>query len=416
MACLPTPRQVRAEWSAAGMAEVDGPAWDEHVEAVMRRINATPDNSRLNSVNRLLVRGLEARGIDHALMARNARDADDRFCGSCNSGCLVGCKQSTMKTFLQDASDDGAVLVPNCVVEEVLTRDGSAIGVRASVTRADQTTRELVVHAPRVVVAAGAICTPLLLEASGIGGPAVGRNLHVHPSYFMSGVFPERVDGWRGQILTAVTHEWTAVEGDHGFVVEAAPMGLGFWSGFTAWHDGEQHKRDMLRFGHVAGVWGFVRDHGSGSITRDADGRPFVSWDIEDPVDLTVVRRCHAELARTLEAAGADEIFTFLPGDPRWRRGEDFESYVATLMALEKHDVFTLSAHQSGTCATGTDPETSVVDGSGELHDVRGVYVADASALPTAPGVNPMVSIEAFARRTATFVADSLTSAASAAG
>jgi choline dehydrogenase-like flavoprotein len=408
MACLPTPDQARSEWAAAGMVEVEDAAWDEHVAAVMRRINATPENSRFNSVNKILVRGLEARGVPHALMARNARDADDRFCGSCNSGCLVGCKQSTMKTFLQDASDAGAVLVPNCTVEQILTEDGVATGVRATVTTAAGEPREVVMRAPRVVIAAGALSTPLLLQASGIGGPAVGHNLHVHPSYFMSGVFPEQVEGWQGQILTAVTHQWTAVDGVHGFVVEAAPMGLGFWSGFTGWHDGEQHKRDMLRFKHVSGVWGFVRDHGGGTIERDDDGRPLVSWDIDDDVDLAVVRRCHAELARTLEAAGAEEIFTFLPGDPRWRRGEDFEAFVATLMRLEKHEVFTLSAHQSGTCATGLDPTTSVVDGQGQLHDVHGVYVADASALPTAPGVNPMISIEAFARRTARFVAASL--------
>jgi choline dehydrogenase-like flavoprotein len=49
----------------------------------------------------------------------------------------------------------------------------------------------------------------------------------------------------------------------------------------------------------------------------------------------------------------------------------------------------------------GSDPETSVADGRGELHDVRGVWIGDASAFPTAPGVNPMVTIMSLAHRTA---------------
>ncbi|ROO60593.1 choline dehydrogenase-like flavoprotein [Micromonospora sp. Llam0] len=394
MACLPTPGYVVDEWRAYGMTGLD--AYDEHVRAVLERINATPANTVHNRVNQILIRGFEAAGLAYATLARNARDNDDRYCGECNAGCLTGCKQSTMKTFLQDASDTGTRLLPDCDVREILTSDGRAVGVRAVVAG-----REIVAHAPIVVVAAGALATPTLLLASAIGGPAVGHNLHVHPSYFMSGVFDEDVRGWAGQILTSVSHEFDHVEGDHGFVVEAAPMGLGFWTALTPWHDGASHKREQLRLRHVSGVWGFTRDHGSGRVELGPDGMPLIHWELADEVDLAIVRRCHIELARLLRAAGAREIFTFLPGDPRWREGEDFDAFLGVLGALDGPEVLTLSAHQSGTCPTGTDPATSVVDGRGQLHDVRGVYVADAAALPTAPGVNPMVSIEAYAARTA---------------
>ena len=36
-------------------------------------------------------------------------------------------------------------------------------------------------RAPRVVVACGSLESPALLLRSGIGGPAVGRYLHLHP-------------------------------------------------------------------------------------------------------------------------------------------------------------------------------------------------------------------------------------------
>ncbi len=400
MASLPTPDYVLAEWTGAGMEDADPETFGAHLARVMTRVNATTANTRHNRANQLLNHGFDARGLAREDVPRNARDADDRYCGECNAGCLTGCKQSTMKTFLQDASDHGALLLANCDVTEVHTEDGRALGVRA-VHGAGEDAREIVVDAPIVVLAAGALATPLLLESSGIGGPAVGENLHIHPSYFMSGVYEEELNAWAGQILTTISHEFAQLRHGHGFEMESAPMGLGFWTSLTPWHSGEQHKRAQTRLKHIGGIWGFTRDYAAGTVRRGQDGLPLVAWGLDDPVDLDNVRDCHVELARTLRASGAVEIFTFLPADPRWREGEDFEAFLDRLRGLSARDILSLSAHQSGSAATGTDPETSVVDGRGELHDVRGVYVADASALPTAPGVNPMISIEAFAAKTA---------------
>jgi choline dehydrogenase-like flavoprotein len=48
----------------------------------------------------------------------------------------------------------------------------------------------------------------------------------------------------------------------------------------------------------------------------------------------------------------------------------------------------------------GADAE-AVADPDGRLQDVGGVYVADASAFPSASGVNPMLTVMALARRNA---------------
>lgn len=45
----------------------------------------------------------------------------------------------------------------------------------------------------------------------------------------------------------------------------------------------------------------------------------------------------------------------------------------------------------------GVSPKTSVVKPTGETWEVKNLYVADASVLPTATGVNPMVTVEAVA-------------------
>jgi choline dehydrogenase-like flavoprotein len=63
----------------------------------------------------------------------------------------------------------------------------------------------------------------------------------------------------------------------------------------------------------------------------------------------------------------------------------------------------------------GADPSTSVANPRGELHDTAGVWVGDASAFPSAVGVNPMVSIMALAHRTADAMSAGLTGAATVA-
>jgi len=64
--------------------------------------------------------------------------------------------------------------------------------------------------------------------------------------------------------------------------------------------------------------------------------------------------------------------------------------------------------HPMGTARMGGDPATSVVSPSGESHGVPGLFVADASVLPTSLGANPMLTIMAVARRTARGIAERL--------
>ena len=68
-----------------------------------------------------------------------------------------------------------------------------------------------------------------------------------------------------------------------------------------------------------------------------------------------------------------------------------------------------------GTCRMGTDPQTSVADPWGELHDTTGVWIGDASAFPTSSGTNPMITIMALAHRTAEAIAGAAERAADAA-
>jgi choline dehydrogenase-like flavoprotein len=68
--------------------------------------------------------------------------------------------------------------------------------------------------------------------------------------------------------------------------------------------------------------------------------------------------------------------------------------------------------HAVGTARFGTDPESSVLDPACKVHDVDGLYVVDASVLPSAGAVNSGLTIAALALRAGDAIAGSKPTAA----
>jgi choline dehydrogenase-like flavoprotein len=412
MNCLRTPDPIRREWADQGIDGLDEPPYDEHIDAVLTRIGATDAATTQNRQHKKMIRALDALGIPHRPIVRNVDTAceDPRVCGYCLTGCQKGCKQSTMKTFLQDASDAGARFVVGCHADQILVSDGRASGVEATVTKPNGSTAKLTVHAPTVVVACGSIESPALLLRSGIGGPAVGKHLRLHPAAIVNGIYDEPIEAWIGQIQSEVSDHFSHCDGDHGFLIESVGAMPGVHAAGIPWRDGEEHKREFARmFGHHAPFLSVARDHGEGEVVLDPHGQPVVRWSLSDDVDRRLFIRANVELARLHHAVGAPEIRTLHADEMSWRRdsGEPFEQFVDRIEQAPygAADVTIFTAHQMGSCRMGSDPSDSVADGRGELHDVRGVWIGDASAFPTAPGVNPMVSIMSLARRTARMIA-----------
>jgi choline dehydrogenase-like flavoprotein len=401
MVCLRPPEHVRRAWAAAGLEGVDGPDFEADVEAVWSTLGATTAHTVGNRNTQLMERAFDELGLAHQLLARNARSGDDpRFCGYCNWGCQQGCKRTTLETYLQDACDHGAGCVVDCRVERILIEDGRATGVEA-VVEDERGRRRLVVEAPVVVLAAGGIESPAVLLRSGIGGPAVGRHLHVHPAYMVGAVYDETVEAWSGQIQSAASfdHAWRPDGG--GFLLESLTLAPGMWAGNVPWTGGREHKKRLLDLPRTAMWHAVCLDHGEGSVALDEEGDAVVRWRLDDPIDRRSALDGHETLVRMHEAAGAQEIVPWIHGVARWRRGDDLDAYVAALREAPSEHIPAFSAHQMSSCRMGADPATSVADGRGELHHTKGVWVGDASALPTSPGVNPMISLMALAQRTA---------------
>jgi choline dehydrogenase-like flavoprotein len=415
--CLRTPTWVREQWANEfGLQDVAGPEFDGHLDAVWARLGVNDRCSDLNGPHQRMRDGAAALGWSFRTLSRNV----DRDCYSPDSaghigfGDRSGAKLDVRRTYLRDAVDAGARVVVHCTAERVLVQDGRAAGVQAAYADPQTgATSSVTVRAPRVVVACGSLESPALLLRSGIGGPAVGRYLRMHPVVALLGLYPDEQTPWWGAPMTAMVDEFADIEDGYGFLIQNAQWALSIIAGGLSRASGAEHKQTMARLENAAWFIGIARDRGHGSVTIDARGNGVVRYALTDEVDVRVAHTSIEKQIRLHAAAGADEIIPFTPVPTRWRRGDDLEKFISAMQRLPLrvggHRIF--SAHQMSSCRMGADRATSVADPWGELHDTPGVYIGDASAMPTASGVNPMISTMALAHRTA----EAITTTASAA-
>jgi choline dehydrogenase-like flavoprotein len=192
----------------------------------------------------------------------------------------------------------------------------------------------------------------------------------------------------------------------YGLLVEGSQYYPGVFAFQLHRGDGRAAKEAMAKLGHMAHLLFITRDHTGGEVTLDEHGEAVHWYSVTDPRDERALRKGIRALAEIHLAAGAQELYLNSPTAPVHRRGEDVEAWLATLdaMPIGLGGIAMGAAHQMGTARMGTDPTTSVCGPTGELHDVRGVWIGDTSAFPTPSGANPMLTCMALAHRTAELI------------
>jgi choline dehydrogenase-like flavoprotein len=404
---VPTHANVRRQWAQEhGLDGVDGAEFDEHLAVICSRIKANDTCSDLNGPHQRLTEAADSLGWSWHRALLNIDPDLYRYDAAAYSGYgdQSGAKQGTLRTYLLDAVSHGARVLVRTNARRILVEDGRAAGIEALVTDPDTgASRPVTVHAPQVVVAAGALETPALLLRSGIGGPAVGKHLRLHPAAPLAATYPEEQDWWTGPIHAAIVDEFADCHDGYGFLLEGLHFNIGQIAAGLPVSPGGGHKELLLRMPHMVSLIALVRDHGSGSVTIDPAGEAVHAYPLDDELDREHFHQGLVAVARIHERAGADTIYPLMPDLPPWHRGEDFEAFLSVLSAVPigLGGYYCGSAHQMGSARMGIDPADSVADTRGELHDTPGVWIGDTSAFPTSSGTNPMLTCLALARRTA---------------
>jgi choline dehydrogenase-like flavoprotein len=393
-----TPPHVLEQWRrTSGIDAFVSGEFEESLDQVSARLGVNTDSSAAGRRDVVLEEGLKKLGWHVDALPRAVRGCtQDEACGYCGFGCRVGAKQSTMVTYLEDASDAGARIFTGADVRTVTIADGRAGGVEARAGR-----HLLTVAARGVVIAAGAIETPALLLRSGLRGQ-VGRNLRLHPGCAAFGVFEDDVNMWEGTLQARYSTELRSMDGGYGPIFETVPVHPGAGSAALPWVSSAQHLELMAKFGKLSLCAVLARDETAGRVRIARDGGPRVDYRLTRGDERRIAAGVSGA-ANVMEAAGAQEIFSqhhslisYKPGTP----GAHEAWAEATRAAGYRNGRLTFfSYHQMGSCRMGTDPATSAVDADNESHEVRSLFVTDASTFPTASGVNPMLSVYGIANR-----------------
>jgi choline dehydrogenase-like flavoprotein len=402
---LRLPDNVRDEWTNRSRCDLfTDSRFSRAMDSVWERLGVSTDESIVNNNNAALQRGCEALGYAWSPIARNSSGCDTTQCGYCTFGCRIGGKQSTAVTYLQDAQQTGdCTIIARCRAQRVTIENGRATGVRAIAQRAGDTDVEIVVRAPRVVVAAGGIESPALLLRSGISLPQLGRNLYLHPTTAIAGLYDERVESWSGPPQTIVCNQFANLHGGYGFRLETAPAHPGLLALALPWTSPVQHRRLMQRVPHAGAIIALCRDAAGGRVTVRHDGTSIVDY-VPGRAEQQLVAQGTAAAARVHLAAGATEVHTLQTRPMSIRRTtattqHDIDSFCDRVLDARVGRNWSLvaSAHQMGTCRMGSDKQSAVCDERGEVFGVAGLHVADASAFPASSGVNPMITVMALA-------------------
>jgi len=264
----------------------------------------------------------------------------------------------------------------------------------------------VVIHARKVILAAGALGSPSILLRSGVANDQIGRGVIPHPSMPIIGKFDHPINALEGTQASVYVDDRLI---DRGYAFEsmtAAPAYAALMSPGPA-----MHVLGMVRsYKSLAGFGVMLIDTVSpeNRLTLDENGEAIIRYQLSGS-DKKRFSEGVAEAVRMMFLAGATEVY--LPTTEDILGSQDstqLQPVVLTnirqadlvdknLHFIPNRSIVT-SAHMQATDKMGADPSNSVVGRDFHVWGTKGLYVVDGSVFPTSVGANPMQSIYTFAK------------------
>ena len=381
--CFRAPDALLQRWKDELGLEEDLAPFYERAEATLHVAQVPEHLAGANA--RIAKRGADALGWSGDFLHRNARGCVGS--GVCAFGCPTGAKLHAGAAYMEDAHAAGAITYACTRAQRIVIEKGEARGVQARARGGGR----VLVSAPQVVLAAGALHTPLLLAASGVAHPDLGRHLTIHPCTAAWAIMDEVVDMARGVPQSYGIDEFA----DEGLMLEGI-AGPPDYLAMAVPFSGDAHRELMLSYRNVAQFGLMLSETSRGHVATNAlarrGGRPLVRYDLDDR-DARTVKRGVERLAEMLFAAGAKRVILPIATVPQLRDGDLAPLRDASVRA---RDLKLMAFHPLGTAQMGR-----VTDVHGAVRGVEGLHVADGAAVPGPLGVNPQMTIYALALRMA---------------
>jgi choline dehydrogenase-like flavoprotein len=388
---LPLPAWVRQEWrDESGVAHFDGPELDAAYGRVFARCRVSPTPMTVFGRRNRLVRdaiegvvGEKGGGLPRAVV-------DCEGSSDCLTGCAGGRKQSVDRVYLPTAEAAGAEVYTHSQVDRVLIEGKRAVGVEGDVIEVPgwQKRGRFRVRAKMVVLAAGTMNTPVLLQKSGVNPRGlVGATLFAHVGGGIVGIMDQVVDPWVG-----ATQGWGAISKEiRGLKYEALWASPGVL--MVRWGDvGRRFVERLDEVKHAVVVALVYRGDVHGTVKATRSGEPSSRLWIPEK-NVAPVMRGMKNAADALLSLGARYVHTGLVSVvDEMRNARDTESLLSPRVKA-KHMAMTMN-HTFGSCRMTAD-DRGPVDPDGKLRGLEGLYICDASVFPSPSAVNPQATIMA---------------------
>ncbi len=299
-----------------------------------------------------LAQAAQALGYDWEPLAKFMKPARSPHF-DCRATCMLGCRcgaKWTAAEYVDEAVAAGADLRTRARVARVLVEDGHVVGVEGSLKG-----RPFVARAETVVLAAGGIGTPRILQASGLEG--AGQGMAMDTTLMVYGFVKDQGIGNEPPMTWAWENE------EEGYMLSTL---IDPWLNYPLImaRQGWKHLRSWSRWNHILGVMIKLRDEISGGV--------FPNGQISKPMTERDRRRL----------AGAREVSEKILVEA----GADPGNILITPLR---------GTHPSSTVRIGTMLDENLQT------EIRGLYVCDASTFPEALGRPTVLTIIGLGKRLA---------------
>ncbi len=313
----------------------------EEYEYVEKLINVHPlDDSHIGKGTQLFLDAGRELGLNTLKMPKAITEEKCIQCGKCAFGCPMDAKWSG-KDFVDEAVKEGATLITEAEVTEIIADDDKVKGVKYRKNNVEEE-----IYSDKVILSAGAIGTSLILRSAGI---EAGNEMFFDP--FVS------VGGYLKDINFNSEVQMAGLIVGRNFVL--SPHFSSFLKGNM--DDREVGDKDILS------IMVKTADESKGFVDGEGDVVKINSIN-----DIRYLAEGVATAGFVLEKCGVDP---------------------STICSTVYR-----GAHPGGTAPIG-----KVVDSNQETK-IKGLFVSDASVLPISPGKPPILTILALSKRLADYI------------
>lgn len=301
-----------------------------------------------------------------------------------------GTRQSMTKTFVPRALKSGCKLLANTKVQ-LIRQEGDKWLLKSDYAPLVSPRRVLQIEAESLFICGGATQTPALLRRSGITNN-IGNSLRMHPTIKAIARFPEDVSFADMGVPVHQVKEFSPRFSFGCSISSPAYLALAMNDHPAYMHEVDQDWQKMAIY------YAMITGSGSGTVRCVPGHRdPLVRYSITAQ-DLRDLLEGLQKLSMLLLEAGSVSLYPSITKGPRLTQ----QTHLTRLpSSLPRNLTNLMTIHLFSSCPMGENTRVCAVDSFGKVHGFDNLYVADASILCTAPGVNPQGSIMALARRNA---------------